>query len=58
MFLLCVVRMIEFHFKTTDGHGDVVIEIAETVELALSKIQNFYKKWHFELVAQYCLDCE
>jgi hypothetical protein len=50
--------MTEFHFKTTDGHGDVVIEVAETAEHALIKIQNFYKKWHFELVAQFCLDCE
>jgi len=53
--------MIEYHFQDVDKKGDIaVFHCNDESELNRSKkmLERFYPNVEFELVNQFCLDCE
>lgn len=50
--------MTEYLFKSSDGSGDVAVSIAQTKKEALANLQKHYPKCKFDLINEYCLDCE
>lgn len=50
--------MTEYLFKSKDGLGDVAVSVAETEKEALTNLKKHYPKCTFELINEYCLDCE
>lgn len=53
--------MIEYHYQDVERKGDIAILLCESSDehkRALSMLKKFYPNVQFELVNQFCMDCE